>query len=541
MDSSTFGPHFLIFYFKLMYDIVNKKFRFPAELLGAIREGNVNMVSLLLKTGDGIMCQLDDSEDRLWREALNLSIRLGNEDTMDTLLQGVKFDFRQIHEALLVAVDTNQLRVVKRLLDLEKGSKMDVSSFSMPQYLALEQLCQEFAVELLGMCRNQSQVTTILNSLGDQDEDSEDELDQQVFKEGIPNLARLRLAVNYNQKQFVAQPICQQGLSSIWCGNLSGWRGSRTAWKLLVSFGIFLTMPILCLIYWIAPKSKLGKTRRIPVIKFLLHSASYMWIYIYIYISWKIGRESVLLQDLQLQFSNSVVLNLVKQLFSDSSVKEIWIEGLRSYFLDWWNCLDVMVLSMYLASFALRGVIMLKVHFLCQLPDKQEECVYFTETLRDEWHQEDPQFIAEVLFAVTSMLSFTCLAYILPAHKSLGTLQSSIGKMIDDMKRFMFILVIIGTAFLCGVNNIYVPYRISPNLGRYFMFYPFDKSCRNVINVILIPVCYFLYILEEFLDRSAAAASTVTPLLTTLHLHLWYTSHFSVFQDYSSSSLYIWF
>lgn len=56
--------------------------------------------------------------------------------------------------------------------------------------------------------------------------------------------------------QFVAHPICQQVLSSIWCGNLAGWRGSRTAWKLFVSVGIFLTMPLLCLVYWLAPKSK---------------------------------------------------------------------------------------------------------------------------------------------------------------------------------------------------------------------------------------------------------------------------------------------
>lgn len=54
---------------------------------------------------------------------------------------------------------------------------------------------------------------------------------------------------------------------------------------------------------------------------------------------------------------------------------------------------------------------------------------------RSEWRTEDPQFLAEVLFAVTSMLSFTRLAYILPAHESLGTLQISIGKMIDDMIR----------------------------------------------------------------------------------------------------------
>lgn len=60
--------------------------------------------------------------------------------------------------------------------------------------------------------------------------------------------------------------------------------------------------------------------------------------------------------------------------------KEVWIEGLRSYFLDWWNCLDMMVLSMYLASFALRVLIMLKGYFLCQDQIGSDECVYFTET-----------------------------------------------------------------------------------------------------------------------------------------------------------------
>lgn len=79
-----------------------------------------------------------------------------------------------------------------RLRPLTRSST--VSSTLQPQYLGLEQLCQDFAVELLGMCRNQSEVTTILNSCFD--EGHEDK----VFEEGIPNLSRLRLAVNYNQK-----------------------------------------------------------------------------------------------------------------------------------------------------------------------------------------------------------------------------------------------------------------------------------------------------------------------------------------------------
>uniref|UniRef100_A0A3P8ZM50 Transient receptor ion channel domain-containing protein n=1 Tax=Esox lucius TaxID=8010 RepID=A0A3P8ZM50_ESOLU len=603
--------------------------RFPPELINAIQEGNIMLVCGLLKTGDGIIRQLDDSEDRLWREALNLSIRLGKEDTMDALLQGIKFDFRQIHEALLVAVDTNQPRVVKRLLDrldLEKGNKMDVRSFSLaifdhsiddsqfapgvtpltlacqkdlyeivtmltlkghvipwphkiscaclecrngrqydllkfslsrintyrgiasraylsitsedamlsafslsrelrklskkepefkPQYLGLEELCQEFAVELLGMCRNQSEVTTILNSCGDE---SQDALDQQAFEEGIPNLTRLRLAVSYNQKQFVAHPICQQVLSSIWCGNLSGWRGSRTVWKLLVSVGIFFTMPLLCLVYWIAPKSKVGKLLKIPVIKFLVHSATYMWFLITLLgesITMELYREQFASRQQNVLHSSVHMVWVVG--FFWYECKEVWIEGLRSYLLDWWNCLDMMVLSMYLASFTLRILVMLKGHFLCQAPDRTDECTYFTQTVRQDWHQEDPQFIAEVLFAVTSMLSFTRLAYILPAQESLGTLQISIGKMIDDMMRFMFILMIIGTAFLCGINNIYVPYVNQPYLGRFnetFRFLFWTMFGVNNQEYVDMPQ----FVVAEFVGRILYGIFTLVIVIVLLNM-----------------------
>ncbi|XP_068457141.1 short transient receptor potential channel 2-like [Clinocottus analis] len=610
-------------------EIMNKKMQFPPGLISAIQEGKIELLSGLLKTGDGIIRQLDESEDRQWREALNLSIRLGNESCMDALLQGIKFDFRQIHEALLVAVDTNQPRVVKRLLDRldqEKGNKMDVRSFSQaifdhsidnsqfapgvtpltlacqkdlydivsmltkkghiipwphkisctclecrngrqydllkfslsrintyrgiasraylsvtsddamlrafslsrelrklsqkepefkPQYLGLEELCQEFAVELLGMCRNQSEVTTILNSCGDESQDS---LEEQAFEEGIPNLSRLRLAVNYNQKQFVAHPICQQVLSSIWCGNLSGWRGSRTAWKLLVSVGIFFTMPFLCLIYWLAPKSKVGKTLKTPVIKFLLHSASYLWFLI-----------TLLGESITMELYRGIFASRKQNILHSSfhmvwvvgffwfECKEVWIEGLRSYFRDWWNCLDVMVLSMYLASFALRVLILLKGYFLCLDHNGTADCTYFTQTERHEWHQEDPQLIAEVLFAVTSMLSFTRLAYILPAHESLGTLQISIGKMIDDMMRFMFILMIIGTAFLCGINNVYVPYVISPHLGRFnetfhFLFWTmFGVANQEYVDM-------RQYVLAEFVGRVLYGIFTLVIVIVLLNM-----------------------
>nr|XP_033804027.1 short transient receptor potential channel 2-like [Geotrypetes seraphini] len=611
-------------------EIVNKKLKFPIALISAIHDGNINQVQQLLHVGDGILRQLDDNEDRSWREALNLAIRTGNEEIMKTLLQGVKFDFRQIHEALLVAVDTNQPNVVRILLDRldqEKGIKMDIKSFSLaffdnsidnsrfapgvtpltlacekdlyeivemlmkkghvittphkiscsclecsngrkydllkfslsrintykgiasraylsiasedamlrafklsrelkrlsrkepefkPEYLSLEKLCQEFAVELLGMCRNQSEVTAVLNDAGD---DSDEEgVDNQAFEEGIPNLSRLRLAVNHNQKRFVAHPICQQVLSSIWCGSLSGWRGSTNIWKLFISCIIFTTMPFLCMIYWVAPKSKIGKVLKIPVIKFLLHSASYLWFLIFLLV------ESLIMEqkhDLNVDRDQNLLENSFHMIwvagFLWFECKEVWIEGLRSYFLDWWNFLDIVIISMYLASFALRLLVSLKGHFICLDMPSSRECYYFTKSNRYEWKTEDPQFIAEVLFAVTSMLSFTRLAYILPAHENLGTLQISIGKMIDDMIRFMFILMIILTAFLCGLNNIYVHYSVSQKLGNFnetfqFLFWTmFAMVERTTVDM-------NHFVVAEFVGRALFGLFTIIMVIVLLNM-----------------------
>lgn len=158
----------------------------------------------------------------------------------------------------------------------------------------------------------------------------------------------ISLGLGFCFSQFVAHPICQQVLSSIWCGNLAGWRGSRTAWKLLVSVGIFLSMPFLCLVYWIAPKSKVmsqqcapvvdsgdtrisspgqpnssgvarflqvGKILKIPVIKFLLHSASYLWFLITL-----LG-ESITMEMYRDQFASR------KQSMLHSSFHMVWVVG----------------------------------------------------------------------------------------------------------------------------------------------------------------------------------------------------------------------
>ncbi|KAB1272937.1 Short transient receptor potential channel 2 [Camelus dromedarius] len=622
-------------------EIINRKLKFPPPLLGAIQEGRLGLVQQLLETGveatgggpGGPLRNVEEAEDRSWREALNLAIHLGHEAIMDVLLANVKFDFRQIHEALLVAVDTNQLAVVRRLLarlEREKGRKVDTKSFSLaffdssvdgsrfapgitpltlacqkdlyeiaqllmdqghtiarphpvscaclecsnarrydllkfslsrintyrgiasrahlslasedamlaafqlsrelrrlarkepefkPEYIALESLSQDYGFELLGMCRNQSEVTAVLNDLGtDSETEPEAEGLGQAFEEGIPNLARLRLAVNYNQKRFVAHPICQQVLSSIWCGNLAGWRGSTTIWKLFIAFLIFLTMPFLCLGYWLAPKSQLGRLLKIPVLKFLLHSASYLWFLLFL-----LGESLVMETQLstfrgrsQSVWETSLHMVWVAG-FLWFECKEVWIEGLRSYLLDWWNFLDMVILSLYLAAFTLRLLLSGLAHMHCRDALGGAACHYFTTAERSEWRTEDPQFLAEVLFAITSMLSFTRLAYILPAHESLGTLQISIGRMIDDMIRFMFILMIILTAFLCGLNNIYVPYQETERLGNFnetFQFLFWTMFGMEEHSVVDMPQ----FLVPEFVGRALYGIFTIVMVIVLLNM-----------------------
>lgn len=172
---------------------------------------------------------------------------------------------------------------------------------------------------------------------------------------------------------------------------------------------------------------QVGKILKIPVIKFLLHSASYLWFLITLLgesITMEMYRDQFASRKQSILHSSFHMVWVVGGFRSDSfyeseirkpvyhrsfvfvlcesptgffwyECKEVWIEGLRSYFLDWWNCLDMMVLSMYLASFSLRVLILLKGYF-CQEQIKSDECVYFTETGEVFTSSLLPSFFAHV-------------------------------------------------------------------------------------------------------------------------------------------------
>uniref|UniRef100_A0A8C8A670 Transient receptor potential cation channel, subfamily C, member 6b n=1 Tax=Oryzias sinensis TaxID=183150 RepID=A0A8C8A670_9TELE len=77
---------------------------------------------------------------------------------------------------------------------------------------------------------------------------------------------------------------------------------------------------------------------------------------------------------------------------------------------------------------------------------------------RVHWMPSDPQLISEGLYAIAVVLSFSRIAYILPANERFGPLQISLGRTVKDIFKFMVIFITVFVAFMVGMFNLYSYY-----------------------------------------------------------------------------------
>uniref|UniRef100_A0A2K5ZHX9 Transient receptor potential cation channel subfamily C member 6 n=1 Tax=Mandrillus leucophaeus TaxID=9568 RepID=A0A2K5ZHX9_MANLE len=281
---------------------------------------------------------------------------------------------------------SNELAV---LANIEKEFKNDYKKLSMQ--------CKDFVVGLLDLCRNTEEVEAILNG---------DVETLQSGDHGRPNLSRLKLAIKYEVKKFVAHPNCQQQLLSIWYENLSGLRQQTMAVKFLVVLAVAIGLPFLALIYWFAPCSKMGKIMRGPFMKFVAHAASFT-----IFLGLLVMNAADRFEGTKL-LPNETSTDNAKQLFRMKTSCFSWME--------------MLIISWVIA--------------------------------RIKWDPSDPQIISEGLYAIAVVLSFSRIAYILPANESFGPLQISLGRTVKDIFKFMVIFIMVFVAFMIGMFNLYSYY-----------------------------------------------------------------------------------
>ncbi|XP_075756558.1 short transient receptor potential channel 7 [Pelodiscus sinensis] len=299
-----------------------------------------------------------------------------------------------------------------RLANIETEFKNDYRKLSMQ--------CKDFVVGVLDLCRDTEEVEAILNG----------DVNIKVWPEHHrPSLSRIKLAIKYEVK-------------------------------------------------------KLGRILRSPFMKFVAHAVSFT-----IFLGLLVVNASDRFEGVK-NLPNETITDHPKQIFRVkttqfswtellimkwvlgmiwSECKEIWEEGPREYVMHLWNLLDFGMLSIFVASFTARFMAFLKATEAQQYVDQYvpdddltnvtlpPEVAYFTYA-RNKWLPSDPQIISEGLYAIAVVLSFSRIAYILPANESFGPLQISLGRTVKDIFKFMVIFIMVFVAFMIGMFNLYSYY-----------------------------------------------------------------------------------
>ncbi|XP_058489682.1 short transient receptor potential channel 4-like [Solea solea] len=326
---------------------------------------------------------------------------------------------------------------LKELSAMEKEYKKE--------YEELSHTCKHFAKDLLDQTRSSKELETILNHRDDVNP---------LLDENGGDLARLKLAIKFCQKEFVAQPNCQQLLASRWYDQFPGWRRRHWAGKLITCFVIGLLFPLLSIFYLISPKSHYGLFIRRPFIKFICHTASYMtFLFLLFLASQHISSADPNFQGPAPTTVEWMILPWVLG-FMWTEIKQMWDNGFEDYLDDWWNLLDFIMNALYLATISLKIVAYVK---------------YNGPRLRDNWEMGHPTLVAEALFAIANIFSSLRFICLFTANSHLGPLQISLGRMLLDILKFLFIYFLVLLAFANGLNQLYFYYDKD-----------MDKKCKGI-------------------------------------------------------------
>ncbi|XP_063989103.1 transient receptor potential protein [Diachasmimorpha longicaudata] len=323
------------------------------------------------------------------------------------------------------------------------------------EYNELKEQCQEFATSLLDHARTSHELELMLNynPTGENWEPGERQ-----------TLDRLKLAIKYKQKQFVAHPNVQQLLGAIWYDGLPGFRRLSMIGQLVKVAKLGAMFPVYSTIYMLSPTSKMGLFMKKPFVKFICHSSSYAFFLMLL------GMASQRVEYLAIElfgnawmreilegwkkhergcipgFVESGVMIYVISLIT-GEIRSLWSDGMLEYISDLWNIVDFIQNMFYVIWITLR----MTAWYTVQREYWSGENPWYP---RDQWDAFDPMLLSEGAFAAGMIFSFLKLVHIFSVNPHLGPLQISLGRMIIDIIKFFFIYTLVLFAFGCGMNQL---------------------------------------------------------------------------------------
>ncbi|XP_030008979.1 short transient receptor potential channel 4b isoform X2 [Sphaeramia orbicularis] len=343
--------------------------------------------------------------------------------------------YKALSSPSLIALSSEDPFLTAFQLSWELKELSTVENEFKSEYEELSHTCKQFAKDLLDQTRSSKELEIILNYRDNMNP---------LLDENTNDLARLKLAIKYCQKEFVAQPNCQQLLASRWYDEFPGWRRRHWAVKLITCIFIGILFPLLCMFYLISPKNRYGLFIRKPFIKFICHTASYLtFLFLLFLASQHIAFTE---RDLQGPPPTTVEWMILPWVlgFIWTEIKQMWDSGFEDYIDDWWNLMDFIMNALYLATISLKIVAYIKYN------GAKPRCTW------EMWH---PTLVAESLFAIANIFSSLRLICLFTANSHLGPLQISLGRMLLDILKFLFIYCLVLLAFANGLNQLYFYYE----------------------------------------------------------------------------------
>ncbi|XP_050396877.2 short transient receptor potential channel 7 isoform X1 [Patella vulgata] len=374
--------------------------------------------------------------------------------------------------------------------ELRKLSKIE--KHFKKEYKELAEQLSEYVVKLLDRIRTQEELEMVLNKTG------------RSNQEKYESLARFKLALCYHEKGFVSHPSCQQRLVKLWYTGMGRWERNGWPQRILFVFLLILCYPFLIITYLIAPNCKFVKVLKYPFVKFVGQSLSFFLFLMLIissafessqgvskYRTYKstfpsdhVKYEMVINATGSRPFGDdfplrtelpsvpTILMSLWVLGFMFQECSQIYQNGLLDYITSYYNIMDFGLISAYTATFTLRFLSMYKfwsaqreIEQSTSLdPDKAFYTIYWLNADRFYWDAFDPINLSEGLFAIANILSFARISYLLPANESLGPLQISLGRMLNDIAKFITLFVFVMVAFMIGLHNLFWYYSNHENL-----------------------------------------------------------------------------
>ncbi|XP_026279150.1 transient receptor potential protein [Frankliniella occidentalis] len=363
--------------------------------------------------------------------------------------------YRALSAPSLIALSSRDplLTAFELSWELRRLAKMEAEFRA--EYNEMRGICQTFVTSLMDQARTSNELEIMLNynPSGDNWEPGERQ-----------TLERLKLAIKYKQKQFVAHPNVQQLLAAIWYDGLPGFRRKSMVGQLIEVGKLGAMFPVLSTIYMFAPYSEKGQFMRKPFVKFICHSSSYAFFLMllalasqrleYLLIEW-FGPDWMqeILADWKRRERGAlpgiVEFAVILYVFSLvwNEMCSLWSEGLLEYIGDLWNIVDFCTNCFYMTWIFLRATSW----WLVKVDLWNGQNPYYP---REAWDPFDPMLLSEGAFAAGMIFSFLKLVHIFSVNPHLGPLQISLGRMIIDILKFFFIYTLVLFAFGCGMNQL---------------------------------------------------------------------------------------